>query len=264
MIIAELNGKISSKLEDKEDILTSNVFSFFKYSHRQLLVDYLGQLGIVVSLKDAENAEFLFWQSYDDGTEPDLVVVCGEYYILFEAKLYSDFSSKTSTIASQISREIKMGKLAAENLDKKFVYVAITAEYNKDKAKFLKYENRDFDFIWTNWQTITNFLETNLIRNSLLQNKEFAIDLYSLLIKKRLRSYIGIANIQRLQNFYNYSTIFYNLKTSKYKGDYSGFMEILADFERIGQFSKFYQNSFFQNLKTFKISLTENVFYNGN
>ena len=46
MIIAELNGKIPSNLDGKEDILTSNVFSFFKYCDRQLLKDYLFHLGL--------------------------------------------------------------------------------------------------------------------------------------------------------------------------------------------------------------------------
>ena len=92
MIIAELNGKIPSKLEDKEDILTSNIFSFLKYSSRRLLKDYLSLLGIDVTLNDSKNAEFIFWPKYDDRTEPDLVIVCGDNYILFEAKLYSDFS----------------------------------------------------------------------------------------------------------------------------------------------------------------------------
>ena len=83
MIIAELNGKIPSKLDDKEDILTSNVFSFFKYSDRQLLKKYLFQLGIEVTLTESKNAEFIFWPSYDDGTEPDLIIICGDNYILF-------------------------------------------------------------------------------------------------------------------------------------------------------------------------------------
>ena len=151
MILAELNGKIPSRLIDKEDILTSNVFSFFKYSDRKLLKDYLAELGILVTSSESENAEFIFWPSYEDGTEPDLIIICGEYYLLFEAKLYSDFSPKTATADSQIEREIKMGKMSAENLNKKFVYIALTAEYYKNRQKYLKYETDEFLFIWTNW-----------------------------------------------------------------------------------------------------------------
>ena len=149
MIIAELNGKISSKLDDKEDILTSNVFSFFKYSDRQLLKEYLCTIGLDISLTNARNAEFTFWRSYDDRTEPDLIIICGKYYLLFEAKIYSDFSPKNLSKDSQIEREIKMGKMEADDLKKEFVYIAITAEYYKNRVKYSKYENRDFLCIWT-------------------------------------------------------------------------------------------------------------------
>jgi len=228
MIIAELCGKISSKIENKEDILTSNVFSFFKYS-RESLKEYLYRIGIEVSENDASEAEFLFWQKYDDGTEPDLIVICGKYYLLFEAKLYSDFSPKTSKIESQIDREINMGSLAAKNENKEFVYIAITAEYYKDKNKYSKYENRDFKFIWTNWQTITYFLETQ----SFFQYKEYANDLWSLLLKKNLRSYIGIINLRIDEKINCPDFIFYDKSTSKFKGEFLGFIESLGQFAQI-------------------------------
>ena len=264
MIIAELYGKVPSKLENKEDILTSNVFSFFKYSDRFFLKEYLCQIGIEVSENDASEAEFLFWQKYDDGTEPDLIVICGKYYLLFEAKFYSDFSQKTSTIESQIDREIKMGKLSAKNENKEFVYIAITAEYYKDKNKYSKYEDRDFKFIWTNWQTITNFLETTLESQSLFQYREYANDLFSLLIKKNLRSYIGILNLKVDEkiNFHNF--VFYNKNTSEFKGEFSGFIESLGQFVQIGNYKKSFHNSYFNNLQTFTINTYENIFYNGN
>ena len=180
MIIAELKGKIPSKFDNKEDILTSNVFSFFKYSDRRLFKEYLSKLGIEVTLKESENAEFIFWPSYEDRTEPDLVVICGKYYLLFEAKLDSDFSPKTATSDFQIEREIKMGKMSAENLNKKFVYITITKEYYKDRNKYQKYENRDFLFVWTNWQFISRFIDQRLESGNIKQDREFANDLYLL------------------------------------------------------------------------------------
>lgn len=263
MIIAELFGKIPSRFEDKEDILTSNVFSFFKYSERQLLKKYLSLLGIIVSENDTLNAEFRFWQCYDDGTEPDLIIVCGKYYLLFEAKLYSDFSPETIKIASQISREIKMGKLYAENENKEFVFIAITAEYYKDKIKYSEYENKDFRFIWTNWHAITNFLETHLTSQSQLQFKEYATDLHLLLVKKRLRSYIGIVNLKINGEINHFNSIFYNIKTSKFKGEFSGFVENLKQFETIGKFPKNFQNLYFQNIKPFTIYPSKTIFYSG-
>lgn len=264
MIIAELNGKIPSNLDGKEDILTSNVFSFFKYCDRQLLKDYLFHLGLDVSLVEAKNAEFVFWTSYDDGTEPDLIVICGKYYLLFEAKLYSDFSPKSSAIDSQIEREIKMGKISANNVNKQFVYIAITAEYYKNKAKYSKYENKDFLFIWTNWQVIASFTYNKLVEKDLKRDKEFAVDLYSLLVKKKLRSFIGLINIKLQYNIKFYDSIFYSIKTSKFKGEFSGFLENLREFEQIKPYQNNFEISFFKTLITFKNYNNEKVFYNGN
>jgi hypothetical protein len=222
MIIAELKGKIPGRFYDKEDILTSNVFSFFKYSDRQIFRDYLGALGITVSPSESRDAEFYFWQCYEDNTEPDLVVLCGKYYMLFEAKLYSDFSHETDIVESQMEREIKMGKMSARNLKKEFVYIVLTAEYFKDKFKYTALENRDFLFIWTNWQFIAYFLNEKL-ENGLPQYNEFANDLYSLLVKKRLRSFVGISNINMPKKFFLGPSVFYNLELSKFKGEFTGF-----------------------------------------
>ncbi len=263
MIIAELNGKIPSKLNDKEDILTSNVFSFFKYSDRQLFKDYLSELGVEVSLKESENAEFIFWPSYDDGTEPDLIVICGEHYLLFEAKRYSDFSPKTATTESQIEREIKMGKMSAENLNKKFVFIAITAEYYKDRNKYQTYEKRDFLFVWTNWQLISSFIDRKIENEDLKRDKEFANDLFSLLVKKRLKSFEGITNFIINYEIELLGNIFYNVNTSKFKGEFSGFIESLQEFEEINTYQKIYNKSFFSSLNNFEIFNNETVFYNG-
>ena len=105
MLIAELKGKVPSQFHNSEDILSSNVFSYFKYSNRKILQDYLGELGINVSLNESINAEFIFWPSYTDGTEPDIIIVCGNYYLLFEAKFRSDFAAKTENSESQIDRK---------------------------------------------------------------------------------------------------------------------------------------------------------------
>ena len=263
MIIAELNGKIPSKLIDKEDILTSNVFSFFKYSDRQLFKEYLLKLGIEVTQKESESAEFIFWPSYNDGTEPDLVVICGKYYLLFEAKLYSDFAKKTPENDSQIEREIRMGKLAANNISKEFIYIAITAEYYKIKTKYAEYENKDFLFLWTNWQMIANFIYNKLSENKLNRDKDFAVDLYLLLVKKKLRSFKSLNSIYIPFNIELTDSVFYRIQTSKYKGEFSGFSENLKDFKKIMTYRKNYEKSFFKTLTIFKIINHNRVFYNG-
>ena len=78
MYLAELHGKLSPKLERMEDVLTSNVFSFFKYSAREVfLKGYLEMLGFGVSEQEAGAAEFLFWHRFEDNTEPDLIIRLG-------------------------------------------------------------------------------------------------------------------------------------------------------------------------------------------
>ena len=93
MYLAEFRGKLSSRVERMEDVLTSNVFSFFKYSNRDIfLKNYLNKLGFNISNQEAEGAEFRFWPVFEDGTEPDLVIMVGNYYLLIEAKYFSEFS----------------------------------------------------------------------------------------------------------------------------------------------------------------------------
>jgi len=163
-----------------EDSLTSNVFSFFKYSSREIyLRDYLDKLGFEITVKDAEEAEFRFWPHYEDGTEPDLVIIVGKYYILFEAKYYSGFGKKSETTDEQLIREIKGGQLEAFSYGKEFYLIAITADYYFKKDKL------------TNWQSVSSFLDNILSSNPNIKGSErdFCLDLYNLLDKKSLRSF---------------------------------------------------------------------------
>jgi len=262
MIVAELNGKMPSNLKDSEDILTSDVFSFFKYADRRFLVDYLQNLGVSVSIEDAQKAEFVFWPTYEDGTEPDLVILCGNYYLLFEAKLYSDFSPKTKSTEAQIDREVKMGKMAAQNINKDFVFIAITAEYYKDRDKYFKYENNGSQFIWTNWQSVAAFLYEKLFEENIQNSRGFADDLYLLLVKKRLRAYRGISNIKVRKKTGVFKAVFYNVKSSKYKGEFTGYLDSLESFKLITSYRKFYRKQFF-SFPGAVINNREIIFYNG-
>ena len=112
MYIAELKGKFSEKGKNKEDVLTSNVFSFFKYADRTIfLKPFLEELGLDMQISgdDVVKAIFDFWPNYDDRTEPDVVVGVGKYYILFEAKYKSDFGKETELHKDQLTRELEGG-----------------------------------------------------------------------------------------------------------------------------------------------------------
>ena len=230
MYLAELHGKLSSRVERMEDILTSNVFSFFKYSSRDIfLKKYLNELGFNVSDREAEEAEFRFWLVFEDGTEPDLVIMVGNYYLLIEAKYFSEFSEGAKKDEHQLLRELKNGKLEAKNYDKEFNLIAITADYyyKKDKFVVIPQEFRPH-FKWTNWQSVSSFLDNILSSNPNVKGPErdFCLDLYNLLDKKHLRSFQSITYNGSLLK--DYSSIFFNAKTAKLRGDFIGFIESLS------------------------------------
>ena len=96
MIMAELNRKLPLVSEHKEDLLTSDIITFFKYCKREIfLKQYLLERGIKVSNDDVNHAEFKFWPRFGDKTEPDLVLIVGKYYLLIEANFRAGFGSKT-------------------------------------------------------------------------------------------------------------------------------------------------------------------------
>ncbi len=234
MFIAELQGKLSTTDERKEDILTSNVFSFFKYANRQIfLKSFLNHIGIQLENHEYDNAEFIFWPTYQDRTEPDLVILVGRYYLLIEAKLYSGFGKASELSAYQLSREIAEGKLEAQNLEKEFRLIAVTAHYAKHQ--FLT-ENPEFslrDITWVNWHQIALLLYKilNADENLDIENESFATDLYNLLIKKNLRKFAGqeiLIDLAPLTK--NTSTLFFDAITSNFRGDFIGFQQSLTGF----------------------------------
>jgi len=230
MYLAELHGKLSSRVERMEDILTSNVFSFFKYSSRDIfLKNYLNKLGFNISNQEAEEAEFRFWPVFEDGTEPDLVIMVGNYYLLIEAKYFSEFSMETKKDKHQLLRELNVGKLEAKNYDKEFNLIAITADYYYKKDKFEVIPQKFHPhFKWTNWQSISSFLDNILSSNPNIKGPErdFSLDLYNLLDKKHLRSFQNITYNGPLLK--DYSSIFFNARTAKLRGDFIGFIESLS------------------------------------
>jgi hypothetical protein len=268
MILAEIHGKIPSRIEHKEDILTSNVFSFLKYSNRKYLKDYFSCLDIAVSIEDAEKAEFIFWPRYEEGTEPDVVIKCGDYYILIEAKLYSDFSIRiidieTKEVEAQLEREARMGQLSARHTNKEFVLIAITSEYYKKENKYKKIENLGVRFIWTNWQFVANFL-LNKIEDTNNHNDLLHLnDLYELLVHKRLRSFMNYSNLKFSTCHFNNLNIFYDRDSSLFKGEFTGFLKISANSPPIKSYIMLYHRSYF-NLKSNSILYqTNKIFFDG-
>ena len=161
MYLAELHGKLSSKLQNMEDILTSNVFSFFKYTNRTIFLNrFMKRLGFVFTEIELQTAEFIFWPSLDDQTEPDLVLVIGTKYIMVEAKYFAGFEPETRSRKAQLIREIEGGLREAENMNLDFYLVAITADYTYRKERLKLIQDRcGFEFNWINWQAALKLAE---------------------------------------------------------------------------------------------------------
>jgi len=272
MYLAELHGKLPSSFERMEDILTSNVFSFFKYSSRDIFLRaYLKLLEFSVSIEDANNAEFIFWPRLKRKTEPDLVIRVGKYYILIESKYFSDFNEGLIETDSQLLREIEAGKIDAKNYNLEFYLIAITGDYYEKKEKF-KIIPQHFrsNFKWTNWQKVTLLIESILEKREdvTVENKSFASDLYKLLVKKNLRSFRGTDFISGLDaDFRRHQKIFFEARTAIFRGDFIGFVDVLYLTDKIhavGETLFFHiQRRLFTSLDLFRdiIPIESPIFY---
>lgn len=265
MYVAEIKGKLPPSIRQSEDLLTSNIFSFFNYSERTVyLKSLINKLGIVVNEKELKEAEFLFWPTYEDGTEPDLILIIGKYYILFEAKYYSGFGKETVTTESQLIREIKRGLMEADNLDKKFLLVAITSDYCYKPEKFKEIKDYKEYFQWINWQSVAEILLKSIENDENLPNKLFASDLLRLLEVKKLRSFrpfkdLTFNEVKKVKN-----NIFFMTETAIYRGKFIGFKKIFGSEPAILKTvdNIFYTKKYFYNLPDIKINANENIFYN--
>jgi len=238
MILAELRGKLSSRLERSEDILTSNVFSFFKYVDRNIfLKPLLEMLNIDISEVNLEDAEFHFWPRYADHTEPDLVIIAGNHYLLFEAKYFSSFEWTENKELSQLNREIKGGLFESEALNKEFHLIAITAEYlyKPENFKGIIKDIPHHTLKWINWQSIHDLLLNILATQKLSKtNVEFCQDLCDLFDKKNLRYFRDFKSVLDIgSSILPIDKVFLASETTTLRGDFIGFILTLSQSEEL-------------------------------
>jgi hypothetical protein len=239
MYLAELRGKLSDNIKKKEDILTSNVFSFFKYSARDVfLKGYLRKLGFDVSDQQSREAKFTFWPRFEDKTEPDLVLIVGDYYLLIEAKYFSGFAAETQKTKAQLLREIDGGRREAKNNGKQFYLIAIAKDSYQREEQWKTIPPDLSSFCrWTNWQKVSWFLYDILDSNVPIrqEDRDFALDLYTLLDSKNLRGFQSFEGVSgNHMSLKTYTSIFFDARTAKFRGDFVGFPDSLQLDGRIG------------------------------
>jgi len=243
MYMAELRGKLSERTEKREDILTSDVFSFFKYSDRQVFLKgflnkFLGEFGVEVSDSEAEAAEFEFWPRYADRTEPDVVIIAGQYYVLIEAKLGSGFEWAEELERSQLRREIQGGYSEARSLGKEFCIVALTADYIYKPQDYQQIRIEDLatiKFKWMNWQQIFDYLQEVLDTVPLKSTvRLFCQDLCDLLDRKNLRPYRDLTDVLAGRRpIEALGSVFFASETAKRRGGFLGFESALSHLKQL-------------------------------
>lgn len=235
MFWAEIKGKTSltsqRAQERSEDILTSNVFSFLKYSNRD---KYLKNVLALIGVSDnANKVDLFFWLKYTERTEPDVVVITDNYYILFEAKYLSDLDLK------QVKRETEIGVKVAKKMGKQFIYVAITNDYHFETNKFRIIKdylnNAKVKNEWMNWSMIYDVVQKN-------KDDIFASDFQEYLEFKGLRRFIGLQKIS-----VNTGGTMETITNNSIKKAYEILENVYKEISRlINEFDKFFDKNGYQ------------------
>ena len=224
MLRAELHGKLPREARYSEDVLTSNVFGFFEVADRRILQRYLQDaLGIDTTVAEAEEAIFTFWPSYADGTEPDLVLEVGRWYLLVEAKLQSGFGQDQSDEEqNQLRRELREGRAVADNANRLFRLVTITKESFCDRKRYPDVQDEDLEcWCWTNWQRVTQLLDE-------MKDEEcghLGLQLRELLHNRSLRGFRGFGRLG--QTHPTPPSVFWQTNLTRFSGGFVGFNRVL-------------------------------------
>lgn len=247
MLIAEMKGKIPSKLRHSEDLLTSSIIGMFPYLSSSTYIESV--LESSINVKGAQllfespiiDCQYEFWPRLDN-SEPDVLLRLTdasdhEYLICIEAKYWSDKSSEEDTTIEeeerknwqrdQLAREIEdmhtetCYNLMKVNHDKlkKILLVYLTNDTYlhfkeiKESVQFV----RDIDFsieniYWLSWKQIYNIVH-NLIDFHTKQDVRLINSLKELLRKKGLVGFNGFR--QGLQPVFQYDSKYQSEVTSK-------------------------------------------------
>jgi len=125
----------------------------------------------------------------------------------------------------------------------------------------------DCRFKWINWQAVSTILLDVLEQDQeQAPNYLYAVDLYQLLDKKKLRGFLPFT---RLMHIYNAelppNIIFFSAQTSAFRGDFIGFETILSVLPRIDNVPKsiFYSVSNFTDLPIVDVDQVDHIFFWG-
>ena len=212
MLQALLNGKLSREQENKEDILTSNVFGLLKYVHPQEgILEYLSlaedkdgaqpfKCLSSLSYVTEKSIDYDFWPRWKepnwDGCEPDVVITLeipdgNDLLVLIEAKYLSGKSSEADESYEkpndQLAKEWDNLIVRAEASNRSPVLIYLTAHYvhpyqdiNDAISEFLKKrpESAGPDIYWLSWRHLYKVCKNT--GNPILKDLTLLLDRYNL------------------------------------------------------------------------------------
>jgi hypothetical protein len=185
MTIAEIHGKLPSEFENKEDLLTSDVFGTLKNIDRQMgLGNFLRCMNIPFSKDELENTEFLFWEEMENGKIkriPDVIIKTSSKLIFVEAKYKSPIDEK------QLEDEYKIGVDQGHN----FYLVCVTDGFEEpSEIKDIGKKLNTTKIKWISWQKILEILKDGCGKMDEV-SKRYTEDLVKLMEHKGLRRFRG-------------------------------------------------------------------------
>lgn len=216
-MIAELNGKISSRgtnlSETLEDNLTGNFFGSLRYipfskGIKKILIEVIGEEYFDENEIEEWGENIEFWPYYKEG-ELDVVIDLNLITIGIEVKYNSGLSSddevlnegeKIEKSNNQLARESRVIKELAEVKDKKPVLLFIAKESKVNNIVKNVLERRILEngvtFKYISWEDICKIVK-QLHKSTELNYFERIVinDIYRLLLKKGFDSFKSFENV---------------------------------------------------------------------
>jgi len=232
MTIAEIHRKVSEKWTNSEDVLTSDVFTAFRYLPADKgIVGFLrsiyGLSSIIPEPIVSASCEFHFWPR-GRYREPDLmleITVDGHvYHVLIEAKYLSGPSDYEIVESAQDGDTIKLGNQLADQLrglhrgsytifhegdrykqllmssrkeDRLLLYLTahpVRPDYELAQVKIL-YPEGTFALFWANWYQVYDYLTTGKDNFSTFPYNRIVADVLTLLKIKHFSTFQGITPV---------------------------------------------------------------------
>lgn len=200
MIYAELKSKIP-EVSNREDILTSNVFTLIKLLPDQLILqifcDLLPKNGQSILPKNETIKCFEFWKKINGLKEPDIYIELDSgFIIIIEVKYRSPESSEF-----QLKEYLELFNTESKLL------IYLTADHTEPFPTTKKEKYKYLPIYWTNWFLLNRILNNIFSGNEIVNN--ILNTLITYLNHKKFTYFYGW---DQIDNSVNYDLSFYKRK----------------------------------------------------